>query len=267
MKLRYRYRIYPTPSQEQQMKSVGGAVRYLYNYFLKVNIDEYQATKKFVWYNQMATELVDLKKQHTWLTETYSQVLQQSIRDLDTALKNMKKTGAGFPKFKSKYTTPVSFRYQQHVVVDNNTLYLPKIGDIKLVLHRALPPFKGMTVTQTPGGWYASLVVDVQEQQLVNHIINPVGVDVNSKFTALSTGELIANPKPLARKSQHIKNGGHQQWSLDHAGQDLPQVPVDVMADIFTHWGEMSSSTIKQEAVGLKTNSSSLVFLYACLLG
>jgi putative transposase len=49
-------------------------------------------------------------------------------------------------------------------------------------------------------------VVDQQEQQLVNHIINPVGVDVNSKFTALSTGELIANPRPLARKIQHIKN-------------------------------------------------------------
>jgi putative transposase len=146
------------------------------------------------------------KKQHTWLTETYSQVLQQRIRDLDTALKNMKKTGAGFPKFKSKYTTPVSFRYQQHVKIDNNTLYLPKIGHIKIVLHRALPPFKGVTVTQTPRGWYASFVVDVQEQQLVDRITNPVGIDVNSKFTALSTGELIANPKPLACKIQHIKN-------------------------------------------------------------
>jgi putative transposase len=197
---------------------VGGAVRYLYNYFLKVNIDEYQATKKFVWYNQMATELVDLKKQHTWLTETYSQVMQSGIKDLDTALKNMKKTGTGFPKFKSKYTIPVSFRYQQHVVVDNNTLHLPKIGHIKIVLHRALPPFTSVAVTQTPRGWYASFVVDVQEQQLVNHITNPVGVDVNSKFTALSTGELIANPKPLARKIQHIKN---QQRKLSRKQKTL----------------------------------------------
>ena len=41
MKLRYRYRIYPTPSQEQGMTSVGGSVRFLYNHFLKVNIDQY----------------------------------------------------------------------------------------------------------------------------------------------------------------------------------------------------------------------------------
>ena len=379
------------------MKSVGGSVRYLYNHFLRLNIDEYQLTKKFVWYNDMAKQLVDLKKDNLWLSDTYSQVLQQSISDLDTALKNIKKTGAGFPKFKSKYTTPISFRYQQNVSVSNDRLYLPKIGDIKIVLHRHLPTFKGVTVTQTPRGWYASFVVDVLELPLVDQIANPVGVDVNSKFTALSTGELIANPKPLVKKqsrirllqrklsrkqkasrnrtkaktrlarthdlvrcqrlnhihqtsaritkshdlvcvetlkidqmrrkskptakciadagwamltgalaykcqlqghhlikinqwlpssktcsacgtrkshmdlkqreyhcdhcgtTQHrdinaainIKNWGHQQWSLDHAGQELPQAPVDVVADILTHWGEMSATTMKQEAVGL----------------
>ena len=112
MKLRYRYRIYPTTSQETAFKQVGGSVRYLYNHFLKVNMDQYQTDKKFVWYNQMSSQLTKLKKQNTWLTETYSQVLQSSIKDLDVALKNMGKTGAGFPQFKSKYTTPVSFRYQ-----------------------------------------------------------------------------------------------------------------------------------------------------------
>ena len=187
------------------MRSVGGAVRYLYNHFLKVNIDEYQLTKKFVWQFDMCKQLTELKKHNKWLSDTYSQVLQQSISDLDTALKNMKKTGAGFPRFKSKYTTPVSFRYQQNVRVDNNKLYLPKIGHIKIVLHRDLPPFKGVTVTQTPRGWYASFVVDVAEQPLVDQITNPVGVDVNSKFTALSTGELIANPKPLVKKQARIK--------------------------------------------------------------
>lgn len=80
------------------MRSVGGSVRYLYNHFLKVNIDEYQQTKKFVWYNDMAQQLVALKKEHACLSDTYSQVLQPSIKDLDTALKNMKMTGAGFPQ-------------------------------------------------------------------------------------------------------------------------------------------------------------------------
>jgi putative transposase len=62
----------------------------------------------------MCKLLTALKKEKTWLKDTYSQVLQQSIKDLDAALKNMGKMGAGFPQFKSKYTTPVSFRYQQN---------------------------------------------------------------------------------------------------------------------------------------------------------
>ena len=157
----------------------------------------------------MCKQLTELKTQHTWLSETYSQVLQQSLKDLDCALKNIKKTGAGFPKFKSKYTTPVSFRYQQHTSIstDGKYVHLPKIGDIRIRLHRALPStYTGCTITQTPRGWYASFVVEQQEQSLVDQVTNPVGVDVNSQYTALSTGELIENPRPLAKRFKHIKN-------------------------------------------------------------
>ena len=214
MKLRFRYRIYPTPQQEQQMKSVGGSVRFLYNHFLKVNIDQYQQHKTFVWQFDMCKQLTELKKQHIWLNETYSQVLQQSLKDLDQALKNIKKTGAGFPKFKSKYTTPVSFRYQQNtfISIDGKYVHLPKIGAIKIRLHRALPSsYTGCTITQTPRGWYASFVVEQQEHTLVNQVANPMGVDVNSQYTALSTGRLIENPRPLAKRFKHIK---HQQRKL-----------------------------------------------------
>jgi putative transposase len=400
MKLRYKYRIYPTAEQAQQLISAGGAVRFVYNHFLKVNIDQYQFDKTFVWYAGMCAQLTTLKKTHVWLKDTYSQSLQQSAKDLDAALKNMKKMGAGFPKFKSKYTTPISFRYQQHTKIssDGRWLHLPKIGDVRIKLHRHLPSaYSGVTITQTSRGWYASFVVDVAELDLVEDVTNPVGVDVNSQYTALSTGELIVNPKPLKKKQhkikqlqrvlsrkqkasknrlkqrrllarahdqvrcqrlnhvhqtsaritkshdlvsvetlkieqmkrksklvakaivdagwamllsaiaykctrrgvhfikinqwlpssktcsacgqrkaqmplnqrayacdtcghvQHrdvnaamnIKNWGHQQWSIDHARQELPEAPVDVTWDALTNWGETSQSHVKQEATAL----------------
>ena len=400
MKLRYKYRIYPTIKQEQTMQSVGGSVRFIYNHFLKVNIDQYSLDKKFVWQYDMSRQLTALKKQLPWLKDTYSQVLQQSLKDLDCALKNIKKTHAGFPRFKSKYTTLVSFRYQQHTYIseDNKYLYLPKIGNIKIVLHRLLPNrYTGVTITQTARGWYASFVVDIKEHTITDNIHNAIGIDVNSKFTALSTGELISNPQFLKKKITQIKNQqrklsrkvkksrnkekqrnklarihdqircqrlnhihqtsariakvydlvavetlkidemrrknklvakaiadagwgllfeqlkykctrtgrhfvrinqwlpssktcsscGHkkaqldikqrtyaceecetkihrdinaavnirnwaiQQWNLDHLGQELPDVPVDVVADIITYYGDMSASAMKQEAVSL----------------
>jgi len=191
------------------MISVGGTVRFLYNHFLKVNIDQYQANKTFVWHFDMCKQLVALKKQHTWLKETYSQVLQSSLKDLDQALKNMKH-GAGFPKFKSKYTTPISFRYQQHTSISACGKYvnLPKLGAIKLKLHRDLPSeYIGCNVTKSPSGtWYISFIVERAELLQVDKIHNPVGVDVNSEFTALSTDVLIANPRPLSKKHKQIKN-------------------------------------------------------------
>jgi putative transposase len=60
------------------MTSVGGAVRFLHNHFLKVNIDQYNQDKTFVWQFAMSKQLTELKTQHPWLNETYSQVLQQS---------------------------------------------------------------------------------------------------------------------------------------------------------------------------------------------
>jgi putative transposase len=348
----------------------------------------------------MCKLLTVLKKEKTWLKHTYSQVLQSSIKDLDVALKNMGKMGTGFPQFKSKYTTPISFRYHQHTRIseDQRYLYLPKIGDIRIILHRDLPSeYSAVTITQTPRGWYASFVVDVPDVPLVADVTSPVGVDVNSKYTALSTGELIRNPRPLSKKIKHIKNQqrklsrktkrsknrhkqrmklarihdqircqrldhahqmsaritkshdlvsvetlkidlmkrkskpvakaiadagwaqflsacaykctrqghhfikinqwlpsskmcsacgvkkshmplnqrmftcdacdhvqhrdlnaatnicnwGHQQWCIDHARQELPEVPVDVTADVLTNWGESPASTMKQEATAL----------------
>jgi putative transposase len=399
MKLRYRYRIYPSTSQQTALKKAGGSVRFVYNHFLKVNIDQYQLDKTFVWQFGMCKLLTALKDAKTWLKDTHSQVLQQSVKDLDTALKNMSKMGSGFPQFKSKHITPVSVRYPQGVKVNRatNQVFLPKIGLVRIRLHRDLPKYSGVTITQTPRGWYASFVVDVADVPLVADVTSPVGVDVNSKYTALSTGELITNPRPLSKKIRHIKhqqrklsrknkrsknrhkqrlklarihdqvrcqrldhahqlsaritkshdlvsvetlrieemkrksklvakaiadagwaqflaacaykctrqghhfikinqwlpssktcsacgdkkshmplnqrmftcdacghsqhrdtnaatnirNWGHQQWCIDHARWDPPEVPVDVTADALTNWGESSASTMKQEATAL----------------
>jgi putative transposase len=109
MKQRYRYRIYPTLQQEQQMTSVGGAVRFLYNHFLKVNIDQYNQDKTFVWQFDMCKQLTDLKKQHIWLKDTYSQVLQSSIKDLDTALEKYEENQCWIPQVQEQI-------YYSHII-------------------------------------------------------------------------------------------------------------------------------------------------------
>ena len=207
MKLRYAYRIYPNSKQKQQMIFVGGACRYVFNYFLKENIEQYKIDKKFIWYADTCKKLVHLKKQNIWLNDVYSQVLQQSLKDLDQSIKNIKH-GFGFPKFKSKYSTPISFRYQQNVkILNNKQLYLPKIGNIKIKIHRKLPNnYTGCTIYQCKTGkWFASFVIDVDQQLLKENINSSIGIDLNSEYTALSNGILIPNCRPLKRNKNKIK--------------------------------------------------------------
>ena len=49
MKLRYRFRFYPTPEQEQILAKVFGCCRYIYNWGLTLRKESYRAGKKITY--------------------------------------------------------------------------------------------------------------------------------------------------------------------------------------------------------------------------
>jgi putative transposase len=111
--LRYKYRIYPNKAQEQLLKQACGTTRYIWNHYLNENILHHQKTGKFIFYNDMCAMLTQLKKTFPWMKNTNAQVLQQKLKDLDTALKNCFKHKRGFPKFKKKSNFSDAIRYMQ----------------------------------------------------------------------------------------------------------------------------------------------------------
>jgi hypothetical protein len=62
MKLRYKYRIYPSELQEHNLNQTAGNARFIWNHFLKLNKDKYEKEKKFIFYNEMANQLPNLKQ-------------------------------------------------------------------------------------------------------------------------------------------------------------------------------------------------------------
>jgi putative transposase len=152
----------------------------------------------------MNNELPSLKKKYEWLTSTYSQVLQAKLKDLGEALK-FKKNNRGFPRYKSKWNADNAFRYVQHTkITDNKCLRLPKIGDVTVEIHRDLPKYSSVTIYQEAGKWYASFVVEVDEQSKVM-IDTSVGIDVNADNIADSTGELHITPRPNRKYKKKLK--------------------------------------------------------------
>lgn len=111
MEYSYKFRLYPTKAQEQQIQRTFGCCRYVWNHYLACRNAAHKLDGHTMNYYECAKDMTSLKKELSWLKEVDATALQSSIRDLDTAYQNFfrrVKNGEkpGFPKFKywfSKY--------------------------------------------------------------------------------------------------------------------------------------------------------------------
>jgi len=112
----YKFRIYPRQEQKELIDKTVGCSRFIYNEFLaKAKEYGYQS------YTKYSSQLPQLKKEYTWLKEVDSIVLQQSLKDLDTAFKNFFSGKYNYPKFKSKKKSRLSYRTQKFIRPSGST--------------------------------------------------------------------------------------------------------------------------------------------------
>ena len=200
MKVRYRFRFYPTKEQESTLSRTFGAVRYVYNWGLRARTDAHQ-TGESLNYNQSSAALTALKKQpgQEWMKEISSVPMQQTLRHLQTAFRGFFDKRTRYPKFKSKrgkqsaeYTTS-AFKYDP----ESKTLTIAKLGKLKVKWSREFQSEPStITITKDRAGrYFVTLVLDETFEQLPQSG-ESVGIDLGiNRLATLSTGELIQNPR------------------------------------------------------------------------
>ena len=188
----FKFEIRPNGEQIRKMNQSCGCSRFVYNKALALHNEEYQRDKAFFKYEKYANMLPEWKKAFEWLKEPPSQMLQQSLKDLEKAFKNLKQ-GMGLPKFKKKgdkdsFRLPQGCKLEQH----NNRIYLPKIGWIRYRNHReVLGKIKNVTVSKKCGKWFVSIQTEF-EQETPLPKGGEVGIDMGiARFATLSNGEYI----------------------------------------------------------------------------
>jgi putative transposase len=193
----YKYRILPTKEQEESLLQCGGNARFLWNYALKTNQDYYKETGKFKFYHELAVSLPKLKEEHPFLKESFSQSLQMVLRQFDKALKDSFKKKKGFPSFKKKMLLNDSFTCPQKWRLEKGFVFIPKIGEIKWIKHRAMKGKpKSITISQDGDKWYCSVLCEYTIPDKAKECDNIVGCDVGLKeFAILSDGTVISNPR------------------------------------------------------------------------
>lgn len=204
-------RIYPNADQQILLAKTFGCVRYVYNYFLSYKKSLYDTSKESVSYTKTANLLKELKTTNDFLCEVDSIALQQSLRHLDIAYQNFfKNKKSGFPKFKKKsfaqsYSTIV---INNNIRIVDNKIKLPKIGLVKIKLHRSIPldwKIKSVTVSRnSTRKFYVSILFEFEhntQPKEINENISAVGLDFSMHDLFISSDGQIADYPRFYRKS------------------------------------------------------------------
>jgi putative transposase len=203
-------RLYPNNTQKQIIASQIGAVRYVYNRTLALRIYAYKKFGLKVSMYDLKKHVTKLKKREktSWLKDADSQALQQSIINMDNAYTHFFK-GGGFPKFKSRHHSRQSFQYPQRVKIENNKVYLPKVGWVKCKGLRADidGKIKTVTVSFEAYQYHASILIDTAENEIkINNNGKAVGV---SLVVADSNGKKV-KPLNLVKELSKLRTRAQQ---------------------------------------------------------
>ncbi len=220
----YKLRLYPNGQQAEQLKRFGGTCRWLWNELLRLNQNHYAAEKKFHFYADMAARLPEMKKQTDWLGETPACSLQRVARNLDSALRAVKK-GKGFPRFKKKSHNRDSFYLtNQSIRVEERHVRLPKIGLVRFRAGRA-PEGRILSaaITQDGDRWHISVLCEVEIEDRVMELrySESVGIDLGLKELAItSDGEVLENPRHLRKAQKRLRRLQHQMSKSKKGSQN-----------------------------------------------
>src|SRR6266536_2763012 len=220
MRLRYNYRLYPTPGQQQALARTFGCARVVFNDGLSARQAAYQAGLPNVTDAQLSARLTAAKAtpERAWLRDVSAVVLQQALADLNAAYRNFFASATGKrrgprvapPKFRSRKDRRQAIRFTANArfkVLPNGKLRLPKIGDVPVRWSRLLPSEpSGITVIRDCAGrYFASFVIQAGSAALPG--TEPViGIDLGLKhFAVLSDGRKIASPRFLRRAEKKLR--------------------------------------------------------------
>src|SRR6266849_406125 len=207
----YKYRMYPTDEQVHILARTFGCCRYAYNWALRARTDAFFQRGERLYYNQLAVLLTDLKKQEetAWLSEVSSVPLQQSLRHLDTAFRNLFEGRAEYPTFHKKHSVQAATYATNAFRWDGHSLTLARM-DAPLDIHWSRPLPKGCKPTSVTiskdcaDRYFVSILVeeDIKRLSVVN---KQVGLDLGLKSMVItSDGHTYGNPKFFAQDEKKL---------------------------------------------------------------
>lgn len=273
----FKFKAYPDKQQEELIHKTFGCARFVFNQILGKAKEIYEIEKK----NKIITP-ASLKNKFEFLKEVDSLALANVQLNVKTAFTNFFNKRAKFPKFKSKKNTRKSYttnNVNNSIRIENNCLKLPKLGLVKIKLHREIPQeniIKSVTLSQEPNGaYYVSILTEFEKEIEILEINNNiVGLDFSMKelfvssenqradyprFFRLLESKLIKEQRSLSRKVKFSSNWYKQKIKISNIHQKIKNSRKDFLHKLSTKLLEEYTAIVIED-LNMKGMSQALKF-------
>jgi len=207
----YKYRIYPKKEREMRLKRSLLLLCDLYNWLRVRKIEEYKEHGASLMLTDLRGMALEGRKKSQELQSVYSQVVQNVADRVYTVFKNYFEGRVRFPRSKNprKY---LSLTYPQSgFELRAGRLYLPKIGHVRVFLHRAIQgKIRRLTIKYEVGEWYAVFITEreASEKPDIKSIPDEriTGADLGlHNFVVLDNSESAEYPRFLRRSEEKMR--------------------------------------------------------------
>ncbi|GHD99293.1 transposase [Streptomyces alanosinicus] len=209
--------------------------------------------------------------ERAWLGAVSAVVLQQSLRDLETAYSNFfaskngtrKGPSMGPPKLKRK-TARQAIRFTANArwsITEGGKLRLPKVGDIEVRWSRELPsqPSSVTIIKDLSGRYFASFVVEVEDKPLPELDVEETdtGIDLGLSSYAVLRGRKIASPKFFRRRERKLRRA-QRAVSRKQKGSNNRREAQRAVARIHARVADQRRDFIEQETTRIVRESQAV---------
>lgn len=201
----YKIEIKPTKEQIEKINKTIGVCRFIYNFYIAHNKENYKNSGKFIsgmefskWLNN---DFIPNNKNYYWIKEVSSKAIKQSIM-------NGENVGIYLPK-----NNKTDFTLERH------RLKIPTLGFVRLKEYGYIPLnsiIKSGTITKNCNRYYISILVEEEiENKNITNFTEGIGIDLGLKdFAVISTGETFKNINKTKKIKDLKKSLKRQQRKL-----------------------------------------------------
>jgi putative transposase len=222
----YKYRLYPSGAQAQQLVETLETCRRWYNVCLEERKLAWEQEHRNVGKYEQLAKVKDHRRDDPKAGKIHSHIMQVVVQDLDKSFQaffRRVKAGEtpGYPRFKGRdrFDSFGLKEYGNGFKLDGRRLRITGIGRVRVRWHRKMEgEIKTLRIRRQAGQWYACFACEV-EGQLLPATGKEIGVDVGiHHLLATSDDEMVENPhwyreeesklRVLQRRVSRRKKGG-----------------------------------------------------------